>query len=339
MMRKLTSESFENCAKIGLKPFCLSNPAPADDGYEIQDDVVEVSPPSSGDSVMSALSPMIHVQGAQAKKRKTGDLSSAPKTTEVFGMRTFVPEFDEDQAAARDDPVDDIPDVRTDSPGPLKETTENVNPPSSSKATEDPNTVIVTGTGYSKPATAVLSKHASKEAHPSAEQNITKLKLPHYEKLQFEQLCSGFISRLETSYEMEKSLVNMMRIKHDESVTWAESSLADLKKNLAEQQDARTEPEEKYQLALADMEKMKADHQKFEKKANADQAAIMKRAEPAEENLEVALQELFGLKTYLQPDPSHLWSASHQSSKRLHLEAVYGKHDDDEGSDGKQGAN
>ena len=28
MIKKLTSESLENCAKIGLKPFCLSNPAP-----------------------------------------------------------------------------------------------------------------------------------------------------------------------------------------------------------------------------------------------------------------------------------------------------------------------
>ena len=135
--------------------------------------------------------------------------------TDALGMSTSAPEFDEDQAAARDDPVDDIPDVRIDSPGPLKETTEKVNPPSSSKVIEDPDTVIITSTGYSKPAAVVLSKHASKESHPSAEQDITKLKLPHYEKLEFEQLCSGFVSRLETSYEMEKSLINMMRVKHE----------------------------------------------------------------------------------------------------------------------------
>ncbi|KAI4981573.1 hypothetical protein ZWY2020_022065 [Hordeum vulgare] len=94
---------------------------------------------------MSALLPMIHVQGAQAKKRKTGDLSSAPKTTDVLGVSISAPELDEEPSAAHDDPADDIADVRHDSPGPLKETTDNVNPPSSSKVTEDPDTVIITG--------------------------------------------------------------------------------------------------------------------------------------------------------------------------------------------------
>uniref|UniRef100_A0A8I6XXT1 Uncharacterized protein n=1 Tax=Hordeum vulgare subsp. vulgare TaxID=112509 RepID=A0A8I6XXT1_HORVV len=36
----------------------------------------ENSPPSPGDSVMSALPPMIHVRGEQAKKRKTGGSTS-----------------------------------------------------------------------------------------------------------------------------------------------------------------------------------------------------------------------------------------------------------------------
>uniref|UniRef100_A0A8I6XRX7 Uncharacterized protein n=1 Tax=Hordeum vulgare subsp. vulgare TaxID=112509 RepID=A0A8I6XRX7_HORVV len=132
---------------------------------------------------MSALPPMIRVQGAQAKKRKAGDSSSAPKTTEVLGTSTSAPKLDEGQVAAHDAPVDDIPDIRDDSPDTLKETPDNVNPPSSPKATEDPDAVIITGTGYSKPATAVLSKHTSKESHPSTEQDVSKLKLPEYEKL------------------------------------------------------------------------------------------------------------------------------------------------------------
>ena len=82
-------------------------------------------------------------------------------------------------------------------------------------------------------------------------------------------------------------------------MTRADSTLADLKKNLAEQQDARTESEEKYRLALADMEKMKANHQKLEKKAHVDQAAIVKRAEQSEDKLEAALQELSGLKKHI----------------------------------------
>lgn len=44
---------------------------------------------------------------------------------------------------------------------------------------------------------------------------------------------------------------------------------------------------------------MKADHQKLEKKAKADQAALLKRAEQAEEKLEAAQQELSGLKKHI----------------------------------------
>ena len=55
-----------------------------------------------------------------SKEEKTGDLSSAPKTTEVLGVSTSAPKLDEQQAAAHDDPADDIPDVRNDSPRSLK---------------------------------------------------------------------------------------------------------------------------------------------------------------------------------------------------------------------------
>ena len=79
----------------------------------------------------------------------------------------------------------------------------------------DPDPVVVTGTGYSKPATTVLTKHAPKDAQVFAEKYITKLKLPNYEKLEFDELYSGFESRLETSHEMEKILANMMQIKHE----------------------------------------------------------------------------------------------------------------------------
>ena len=97
--------------------------------------------------------------------------------------------------------------------GPQKEVIENINPPSPSKVPEDPDAVIVTGTGYSKPATAVLTRHTPKDAQTFAEKDITKLKLPHYEKLEFEELYRGFVSRLEASREMEKSLANLMRVK------------------------------------------------------------------------------------------------------------------------------
>ena len=111
--------------------------------------------------------------------------------------------------------MDDIPDVRDDSPVILKETADKVNPPSPLKATEDPDDVVVTGTGYSTPPVAVLSKHTSKESRPSPDQDTSKFKLPHYERLEFDQLCSGFVSHLERDYEMNKSLIHLMKVKHE----------------------------------------------------------------------------------------------------------------------------
>lgn len=125
---------------------------------------------------------------------------------------------------------------------------------------------------------------------------------------------------------MEKSAANLMRVKHEESLTWANSTLAGLKESLAEQQDARAKSEEKFRLALADMEKMKAEHQKFEKKAHVEQAAILKRAQQAEEKLEAALQELFGFKHHISNMIQAIFgprAATLQNDCILKLKAIY----------------
>ena len=89
------------------------------------------------------------------------------------------------------------------------------NPPSPLKTTEDPNAVVITGTRFSKPATSVLSKHVSSSAQPVFEHELSKAKLSQYENLEFKELCSGFASRLEASYEMEKSLLRLLKNKHE----------------------------------------------------------------------------------------------------------------------------
>ncbi|XP_044950228.1 uncharacterized protein LOC123399906 [Hordeum vulgare subsp. vulgare] len=74
------------------------------------------------------------------------------------------------------------------------------------------------------------------------------------------------------------------------------------------------------------MEKMNADHQKFEKKANVDQAAIMKRAEQAEAKLEAALQELSGLKKHISNMTQAIFGsrvANLQDDCIMKLKAVY----------------
>lgn len=87
----------------------------------------------------------------------------------------------------------------------------------------------------------------------------------------------------------------MVKNRHEESLAQVESAFVDLKKSLADQQDARAKSEEKCQVILSEMENLKAAH----KKAQADQGAAVKRAEKAEAKLEVVQQELAGLKQHI----------------------------------------
>ena len=64
---------------------------------------------------------------------------------------------------------------------------------------------------------------------------------------------------------------------------------------MADQQDARTQSEDKYKLALVELEKLKTELEK----AQADQNAAFKRAEEAEAKLATVQQELSGLKRHI----------------------------------------
>ena len=90
-------------------------------------------------------------------------------------------------------------------------------PPSPLMTAEDPDAVVITGTGFSKPAATVLSKHVASSSQTIPESGLSKAKLSEYENLEFKELCSGFASRLEASYEMEKSLLRMLKNKHEVS--------------------------------------------------------------------------------------------------------------------------
>ena len=64
---------------------------------------------------------------------------------------------------------------------------------------------------------------------------------------------------------------------------------------MADQQDARTQSEDKYKLALVELEKLKAELERTQ----ADQSAALKRAEKAEAKLATVQQELSGLKRHI----------------------------------------
>ena len=84
-------------------------------------------------------------------------------------------------------------------------------PPSPLMTAEDSDDVVITGTSFSKPATTVLSKHVTSSSQTLPEFGLSKAKLSEYENLEFGELCSSFSSRLEASYEMEKSLLRMLK--------------------------------------------------------------------------------------------------------------------------------
>ncbi|KAI4974838.1 hypothetical protein ZWY2020_048445 [Hordeum vulgare] len=254
------------------------------DESQVGDALSENSPPTSGDSVMSTLPPMIRVPGAQAKKRKTS--GSIPDATSQPPKKS---------TPTQDDPDYAEPAIQVDLPESPKETMDASKSPNPLMTTEDPDAVVITGSGFSNPAATVLSKHVASSSQAIPESGLSKAKLSDYANLEFKELCSGFASRVEASYEMEKNLLKMLNNKHEENLAQTELALGDLRKNLAKQQDARTQSEEKCKLALAELEKLKAELEKTQ----ADQNAALKRAEKAEAKLVTVQQELSGLKRHI----------------------------------------
>jgi uncharacterized protein (DUF2141 family) len=79
----------------------------------------------------------------------------------------------------------------------------------------------------------------------------------------------------------------------------AESELTSLKGNLASQQTARSEAENKWRVAIEDLEKTQVDFALFKKTAETEQAALTKRADDAEGRLTVVSEELQSLKRHI----------------------------------------
>ncbi|KAI5011646.1 hypothetical protein ZWY2020_013783 [Hordeum vulgare] len=242
IIKKLTGEPAGKCGQIGLKPFCKINPAPKKgdkfwsrrpkkqamktakppsmktkgtgksaaaepsevDESQVGDALSENSPPTSGDSVMSTLPPMIRVLGAQAKKRKTS--GSIPDATSEPPKKS---------TPTQDDLGHAEPAIQVDLPESPKETTHASKSPNPLMTTEDPDVVVITGSGFSKPAATVLSKHVASSSQAIPESGLSKAKLSDYANLEFKELCSGFASRLEACYEMERNLLKMLNNKHE----------------------------------------------------------------------------------------------------------------------------
>lgn len=114
----------------------------------------------------------------QVKKRKTGESSSILKAAETIGMSASIPKAEDEPADTYAEAPHNFPDIQDEPPSMQKETTEHPNPPSSQKATEDmmpdPDPVFIIGTSYSKPTSAVLTKHVPKDVPILVEKGMTK---------------------------------------------------------------------------------------------------------------------------------------------------------------------
>ena len=75
--------------------------------------------------------------------------------------------------------------------------------------------------------------------------------------------------------------------------------MSDLKKSLALQQESQAEADAKYQIALTELDVIKAELKAFKKSAETSQAALTKRAEDAEGRLKTMTDELSKLKGHI----------------------------------------
>ncbi|KAI4994116.1 hypothetical protein ZWY2020_028393 [Hordeum vulgare] len=207
IIRKLTGEPAAKCGQTGLKPFCKINLAPKKgdkfwsrrpkkqamksakppskknkgkgksaaaepsevDESQAGDALSEDSPPTSGDSVMSTLPPMIRVPGAQAKKRKTS--GSIPDATSEPPRKA---------TPTQEDPSQNEPTIQANPPESPKGSTDVPRSPVVMATADDPDAVVITGFGFSKPAATILSKHIASPSPSLPESGASKAKLSDY---------------------------------------------------------------------------------------------------------------------------------------------------------------
>ena len=70
-------------------------------------------------------------------------------------------------------------------------------------------------------------------------------------------------------------------------------------KNLAQQQDARAQAEEKLRISFEEIKKIKADFKPYKEYSETDRAALVKRADDAEGQLKLVTKELTSLKRHI----------------------------------------
>ena len=154
---------------------------------------------------------MLLVRGL-AKQRKTGESEAVPTAQEPEKTKPDipVPPF-ECTEAGEETPADDPPlhepagdniAVPMISPQPVLQT------PKTPTAKDD----ILTGAGYQTPSHA-LTRHSGEVKEKSPER--IDFEFPSLEKMSTDDLHAGYLNRLNTSHNMERKLVGLMKSKFE----------------------------------------------------------------------------------------------------------------------------
>lgn len=81
---------------------------------------------------------------------------------------------------------------------------------------KDSDNITITGMAYTAPgASTVLTKHSAKEESPALEKGKAKLHLDSYSSFSPCDIYAGYLSRLNTSRDMEAGLVQLMKQKYE----------------------------------------------------------------------------------------------------------------------------
>ncbi|KAI5015452.1 hypothetical protein ZWY2020_056842 [Hordeum vulgare] len=184
IIRKLTGEPAAKCGQIGLKPFCKINPAPkkGDKFWSRRPKkqaMKSAKPPSKknkGKGKSAAVEPSEvdesqagGLSREQAKKRKTS--GSNPDAT---------PEPPRKATPTQEDPSQNEPTIQTNPPELPKGSTDVPRSPVVMATADDPDAVVITGFGFSKPAETILSKHTTSPSPSILESGPSKAKLSDY---------------------------------------------------------------------------------------------------------------------------------------------------------------
>ncbi|KAI5012784.1 hypothetical protein ZWY2020_025050 [Hordeum vulgare] len=304
IIKKLTGEPAGKCGQNGLKPFCKINPAP-----------------KKGDKFWSKKpkKPAMKHAKPPPKKTKGKGKAAAAEPSEVDESQVGDALSENDDNESQEDSVEVIYVSSDSSPSPPKPARRICGkvPFSHQNACLDPNFLLKKAQHTSN------RKTRSHSGDLVSGLPVTNKRKPNENSTP----TSGdsVMSTLPPMIRVPRAQAKKRKTSGPtpiETLAQTESALSDLKKNLSGQQDARAKSEEKHQLVMAELEKLKADL----KRAQADQDAATKRAEKAEAKLATVQQELSGLKRHISNMTQAVFgprAANLQDDCVLMLKAIY----------------